>query len=501
MDGAVFDPADGNFEDWFELYNASSNTVSLAGYFLTDELTNKFKFQIPSGVTIPPYGYLLVWADNETQQNAVNTGDLHANFSLAKGGDSIGLFTPDGLAIDSITFLGQITDVTTGHFPDGTGPLNFMFDPTPRAANYLPQPNVAPQLAPIANRTVFEGEVLAFTATATDSNVPAQTLTWSLLAGAPAGSIIASNTGAFGWVPDESQGGNVFNISVRVSDNGSPSLSHTQSFSVTVLKTNSAPALAIGGGRVVNEGALISFTAVGTDGDLPAQTLAYALDAAALALGATIHPTNGTFNWTPGEIHGPGAYTMTISVTDNGVPALSNSALVTITVNESNTPPVLAAITNRTAALGEVISFTATATDDDLPAQLITFDFAVTPPAGATVNPTNGLFTWTANNTGTNVFTLRATDDGPGAAAHTRAFEIVVSAQEMVTSIGLSNQTVTLSWNAIPGRGYDVEFKNDLNETNWTALVTNLVANGPTAATTDAVGTNTQRLYRIVRRP
>ncbi len=499
--GAVADPADGNFEDWFELYNNNSNTVSLGGYFLTDELTNKFKFEIPPGVTIPPYGYLLVWADNETQQNAVNTGDLHANFSLAKSGDSIGLFTPDGLAIDTITFFGQITDATTGHFPDGTGPLHFLFDYTPRAANYLPQPNVAPVLAPIPNRTVFEGEVLAFTATATDSNVPAQTLTWTLLAGEPTGAIIASNTGAFGWVPGEAQGGGVFNLSVRVSDSGSPSLSATQSFSVTVLKTNSAPALAIGGGRTVNEGSTITFNAVGTDGDVPAQTLAYALDSAALALGATIHSTNGTFAWTPDETHGPGAYTMTISVTDSGTPALSNSALVTITVNESNTPPALAAIANRTAALGEVVSFTATATDSDLPPQLITFDFAVTPPAGATINATNGLFAWTANNVGTNTFTLRATDNGPGAYVDSKTFEVVVSAQELVTSIGLSNQVVTLSWNAISNRTYHVEFKNDLSETNWTPLVTNIVANGETAATTDAVSTNAQRLYRIVLLP
>ncbi len=499
--GAVADPADGNFEDWFELYNPGSNTVSLGGYFLTDELTNKFKFQIPPGVTIPPFGYLLVWADNETAQNAINTGDLHVNFSLAKSGDSIGLFTPDGLQIDAITFFGQITDATLGHFPDGTGPLNFMFDPTPRAANYLPQPNVAPVLAPIASRTVFEGEVLAFIATATDSNTPAQTLTWTLEPGAPAGAIIASNTGAFGWVPGEAQGGNGFSISVRVSDSGSPSLSHTQSFTVTVLKTNSAPALAIGGGRTVNEGGTISFTAVATDGDTPVQTLTYALDGTSLALGASINASNGTFSWTPTEVHGPGAYTMNISVRDNGSPSLSNSALVTITVNESNTPPTLAALTNRAVALGEVVSFTATATDSDLPPQLITFDFALTPPAGATVNATNGLFTWTANNVGTNTFTLRATDNGPGAYVDSKSFEVVVSAQELVTSIGLSNQVVTLSWNAISNRAYTVEFKNNLNETNWTPLVTNLVATGATATTTDAVGTNAQRLYRIVRLP
>ena len=93
---------------------------------------------------------------------------------------------------------------------------------------------------------------------------------------------------------------------------------------------------------------------------------------------------------------------------------MSNSALVNIIVNESNQPPVLATMTNRTVALGETVSFTVRATDADLPPQLITFDFAAAPPAGATVNATNGLFTWTANTVGPNTFSIRATDHGPG---------------------------------------------------------------------------------------
>ena len=140
--GALADPADGNYDDWFELFNPGSNTVSLAGYFLTGTLTNKFKFQIPPGYAIPPHGYLLVWADNQTAQNALNTGDLHVNFKLSKSGDAIGLFTPDGIQIDAVTFGAQTTDVSLGRFPDGSATLRFMTNSTPRAANFIPQPNV-----------------------------------------------------------------------------------------------------------------------------------------------------------------------------------------------------------------------------------------------------------------------------------------------------------------------------------------------------------------------
>src|ERR1039458_2493759 len=81
------DPADNDFEDWFEIYNPGTNIVDLGGYYLTDNLANKFQFLVPNTghYLIPPGGFLLVWADNETGQNNTNRADLHANFALSKG--------------------------------------------------------------------------------------------------------------------------------------------------------------------------------------------------------------------------------------------------------------------------------------------------------------------------------------------------------------------------------------------------------------------------------
>jgi hypothetical protein len=77
---------------------------------------------------------------------------------------------------------------------------------------------------------VDEGALLTFTATATDADLPANTLTYSLV-GAPAGASIEANTGNFTWTPTEAQGPGVFNFTVRVSDGG---LSDEQPVSVTV---------------------------------------------------------------------------------------------------------------------------------------------------------------------------------------------------------------------------------------------------------------------------
>ena len=84
--------------------------------------------------------------------------------------------------------------------------------------------NVAPVLAAIGNKSVNEGSLLTFTATATDADLPANGLTYSLDAGAPTGATINATTGVFTWTPTESQGGASYNVTVRVTDNGSPAL-------------------------------------------------------------------------------------------------------------------------------------------------------------------------------------------------------------------------------------------------------------------------------------
>jgi hypothetical protein len=115
------DPADGLFQDWFELFNPNTNAVNLTGFFLTDNLSQPTKWQIPLGTTISSRGFLLVWADNEPEQNATNTnGHLHAPFQLNNGGEVIGLFSPAGVAQHIVVFDAQFQNVSQGLFPDGT---------------------------------------------------------------------------------------------------------------------------------------------------------------------------------------------------------------------------------------------------------------------------------------------------------------------------------------------------------------------------------------------
>ncbi|HAM70150.1 MAG TPA: hypothetical protein DCM86_00715, partial [Verrucomicrobiales bacterium] len=240
--------------------------------------------------------------------------------------------------------------------------------------------NVAPVLAAIGNKSVNEGVLLTFTATATDADLPAQILKYTLDAGAPAGASITA-AGLFTWTPTEAQGPGTYAITVRVTDDGTPALSAFETIQVTVNEVNVAPVLGAIGNKSVNEGVLLTFTATATDADLPAQTLKYTLDAGAPA-GASITP-GGLFTWTPTEAQGPGTYAITVRVTDDGTPALSAFETIQVTVNEVNVAPVLAAIGNKGVNEGVLLTFTATATDADLPAQTLKYTLDAGAPAGA----------------------------------------------------------------------------------------------------------------------
>ena len=93
--------------------------------------------------------------------------------------------------------------------------------------------NTAPTLTSISDRIVDAGVTLTVTNVASDAQAPPQTLTYTMLSG-PAYASINSANGIFTWRPHVSQANTTNTVTVRVADNGTPSLSATNSFKVTV---------------------------------------------------------------------------------------------------------------------------------------------------------------------------------------------------------------------------------------------------------------------------
>ena len=86
---------------------------------------------------------------------------------------------------------------------------------------------------------------VTFTATATDTDLPANGLTYSL-SGEPAGAVIDPVTGVFTWTPTEAQGPGAYTFDVVVTDDGTPNLADSETITVTVGEVNVAPVLGIG---------------------------------------------------------------------------------------------------------------------------------------------------------------------------------------------------------------------------------------------------------------
>jgi len=82
--------------------------------------------------------------------------------------------------------------------------------------------NHAPTLSPVLDGSILAGRTLVVSNAAADVDAPAQTLTYDLANG-PAGAAVNPANGVLSWRQGVSQSGIAYPISVRVTDNGTPS--------------------------------------------------------------------------------------------------------------------------------------------------------------------------------------------------------------------------------------------------------------------------------------
>jgi hypothetical protein len=129
----IADPQ-GEYDDWIELVNTSSEAVDLSGMYLSDNPENPLKWQFPEDTRIEPGEYLLVWADEDGQDEQ----GLHANFKLSSNGETVWFYDTDergNALLDSVSFEALGTDESFGRCPDGHGPVQILSVPTPLNPN------------------------------------------------------------------------------------------------------------------------------------------------------------------------------------------------------------------------------------------------------------------------------------------------------------------------------------------------------------------------------
>ncbi len=352
---------------------------------------------------------------------------------------------PTGAAIDSAT--GEITWRPTE--ADGPGTFDFTVRATSSATTddeafqvTVSEVNQAPVLASIGNRAAVLGETVSLTATASDTDVPTNTLTFSLAAGAPSGATIDPATGAFSWsVPADNGVGDV-SVTVLVADDGNPALTDSETFIISVASAAVAPVLAAIGDQTVDEGNTVTFTAQATDANSPNDTLTFSLGSGAPA-GAAINASSGVFAWTTEEADGPSVTNVTVIVTDST--GRTDQETVQVAVGEVNQAPVLASIGDRSVNSGSTVTFTASATDADSPANTLTYSLATGAPSGATIDPNTGAFSWNvpANASTANVsVTVQVTDNGTPTLSDSETITVAVTNTSSIPTVSIGDVSV-----------------------------------------------------------
>ena len=112
---------DGEFEDYVELYNNSSQTINLSGWYLTDNPGNLAKWQFPDGSFIGSGEYLIIWADDDEGQQGI-----HTNFKLSNNGEELLLVDEEFNIVDEAVFGAQANDVSYARCPNGRGAFEQM---------------------------------------------------------------------------------------------------------------------------------------------------------------------------------------------------------------------------------------------------------------------------------------------------------------------------------------------------------------------------------------
>lgn len=121
-------------DDWIEIYNAGTTPVNIGGMYLSQDKSRPTDHKIddshPQLTTIPPGGFLILWADGTPDQ-----GPLHLEFKLDHDGEYIGFFDRHARTIDDYAFAEHPIDASIGRSEDGGGTWKVLTSPTPGRSN------------------------------------------------------------------------------------------------------------------------------------------------------------------------------------------------------------------------------------------------------------------------------------------------------------------------------------------------------------------------------
>jgi large repetitive protein len=327
--------------------------------------------------------------------------------------------------------LGTFTLTATPYTgPGGAGtagtPLTITFTFTSGASSN----NNPPMVTNPGNQVHDVGTLINLPIVASDPN--GNPLTYSAT-GLPGNLILDENTGV---LTGTLQTAMVTTVIVTATDNGTPPLSDSETFTWTVNSpTNSAPVVTNPGGQTSTVNDVVNLQVVASDEDN--HTLTY--NAVGLPAGLTLNSTSGLITGSP-TAASVGVNNVNITVTDNGTPVLSNNVVFSWTVNAPpNQPPTIITPPNQVNNVNDAVNLPISASDPN--GNTLTYS-ATGLPAGLSINTTTGMITGSATPVGTYNVSVTVTDNGsPALSASTSVFTwaINVPVTQAVTGFTLIN--------------------------------------------------------------
>ncbi len=544
----------GQHTPWLELYNPTTNVVSLSGLYLANTYTNLTAWAFPTNASVNPGQFLVVFADGQT--NLSTQDELHANFVLTSSNGSIALsrlYNSQPQVLDNLDYANLAADHSYGSFPDGQSFRRLEFwHVTPGAANDdLTFPSaIAYNVAGSIYQQNFDALPNPGLASVNSANpVTINGVTYSLanpydfaFPAAPSGDIgglgVSSLAGWYGLGELASKFGATFGDQTT---GGQLSFGPADSTNraLGLLATSSTGATAFGARFINQTDGNLNFMNLEFTGELwrqsdkskmlefhywvdltgtnvfstnvtaflPALNVSFPTNASAvggIAVDGT-SPANQTnlsvveqviTNWPPGA-----ALWLVWAMTDPdgkaqglGIDNFSFSASGAL----PNTAPVLAPIPSPLVILGQTLSFTASASDTDQPPQALTFTLNPDAPAGVTLSPTTGLFNWTPTDApSTNNFTITVSDNGVPSLAASQSFTVTVFAPPQLQGFAQNGTQFSFGWLTLTGQVYQVEYNDDLSTGVWLPLgLPQAGTSGPLTATQD-VSAASQRFFRV----
>ena len=228
---------------------------------------------------------------------------------------------------------------------------------------------------------------------------------------------------------------------------------------INLQEVNQLPALNTIGDQTTDEMTELAFTVSGTDADLPAQSLSYSISDGELT-GMSIDSETGEFSWTPAEDQ-DGTHTVTFAISDDFAPdAGVTSEEITITVNETNQSPVLAAVGDQSGDELAELTFTAVATDADDPTNTLAYSIDATSVSKRmSIDSETGEFSWTPTESqdGDHTVTITVTDDGNGSLSDEETITITINEVNQNPTVTVGPAVWDIPEDAYASRSYQID--------------------------------------------